>query len=503
MSHKRIGLIITFVLTIFLASGCGVKNGDLAVDIDSEIAAGVAATLTAEAAQTAQAAPDQSAEVDAEETVETGELEEPGDISVIVEDQRSDGENGSWTTRHIVGGVWADTWFVNQYERPFSAYEMIYQPHLDITEARVRPAGDWKVFEIQAVEPAAGKWVYISLELDTDLDNRPDFLILTRAVEDTIWNDQMITISIDPNRDVGGNRARLAEPFDEEWNGFDQVYQTDQNHAYVRLSPDSSSIYQVAVSDAILGDTFIWRAWLEGEIYHPGWVEYHDRVSLEEAGSPYQYSPNYPLKNLASMDNTCLHFFGGETVQPQPGFCGTIIELSGEDMLPPDDQFANPTGENPVSIIFPSGDPGDEDDGPDPTLMVFDPGYFFQPTPTPLPHLNEFPTLEFVVPPPREEGAVIAVVDTPYVAVAVEMTPVYAESVPVPTVVGYGVVEETEMFDPYAGSTPPPTEMFDPYQGSSPTPTPKPVIQQLPTATPKPVIHIPTKTPTRITIQLP
>lgn len=425
--------------------------------------------------------------------------QEPGDPIVIVEDTRSDEENGNWMAQYIVGGAWADIWFVNQYERPFSAYEMEYQPHLDIIEARIRPSGDWTVFEIQAVAPPVGERAYISLEIDTDLDKRPDLLILTRALEDTTWNDLMITILVDLNKDAGGNRPRLAEPFEENWNGFEDSYDTDVSQVYIRRSPDSDSTYQIAVFNEILeGDQFIWRFWLEGEIFHPGWVEYNDRYSLADAGSPYLYSPNYPLKALASLDNTCLHFFGGETNQPQPGFCGTIVELTGEEKFPPDDQFANPTSENPVSIIFPSPDPGDGDDETDPTIMVFDPGYFFQPTPTPYPHLLEFPTMEFDVP-ETQEGPYIAAVATPILAQAVVATPITAYSEPVPTVLGVGVVQATDMFDPYAGSTQPPTEMFDPYQGSSPTPTPEPVIHfptNTPTPTDKPVIHLKTATPT-------
>jgi len=431
---------------------------------------------------------------------ELGELGEPGQAIVIIEDARSDGENGNWMAQSIVGGTWADTWFANQYERPFSAVEMEYQPYLDIQEARIRPAGDWTVFEILAVEPANSERVYISLELDTDLDNRPDFLILTRALEDKTWNDLMITILVDPNRDAGGNRPRLAEPYDENRNGFEENYIGSRTDAYVRRSPDSDSAYQIAVSKELLkGDQFIWRVWLEGEIFHPGWVEYNDRISLEEAGSPYLYSQHYPLKNLASMDNTCLHFFGGETVQPQPGFCGTTIELSGDESLPPDDQFANPNGENPVSIIFPGGDPGEGEESPDPVKIVFDPGYFFQPTPTPYPNFQKFPTMEFTVPEATQDGVVEMFVATPLVANAVIAPTNMAESFVPTSYVAQAVPVVTDMFDPYAGSTQPATEMFDPYQGSSPTPTPAPVIL-FPTNTPTlmdmPVIILKTATPT-------
>jgi len=238
---------------------------------------------------------------------------------------------------------------------------------------------------------------------------------------------------------------------------------------------------------------------LEGEIFHPGWVEYNDRISLEEAGSPYLYSPHYPLKNLASMDNTCLHFFGGETVQPQPGFCGTMIELSGDESLPPDDQFANPNGENPVSIIFPGGDPGEGEESPDPAKTVFDPGYFFQPTPTPYPNFQKFPTMEFTVPEATQDGVVEMFVATPLVANAVGAPTNMAEAIVPTTYVAQSVPVVTDMFDPYAGSTQPATEMFDPYQGSSPTPTPKPVIH-FPTNTLAPVdipiIVLKTATPT-------
>jgi len=439
-------------------------------------------------------AEDQATEPVPDELGELGEPGEPGEPIVIVEDARSDGENGNWMAQYIVGGVWADTWFTNQYERPFSAYEMVYQAHLDIQEARIRPAGEWTVFEIQAVAPPTVERVHISLELDTDLDNRPDYLILTRALEETTWNDSMVTILVDINKDAGGNRPRLAEPFESTWNGFEDYYESDVSRVFVRRSPDSDSVYQIAVLNELIGgDQYVWRVWLEGEIYHPGWVEYNDRISFEEAGSPYLYSRHYPLKNLASLDNTCLHFFGGEANNPQPGFCGTLVEVSGEQLLPPDDQYQDPGSGDSVLIIFPSGSPGDEDDGTLPPKIVFDPGYFNQPTPTPYPHLAQFPTMEFTVPEATQEGVVEVLIATAYEAQAVVAPTNMAEAIVAPTYMAQGVattpemlgVPATDMFDPYAGSTPPPTEMFDPYQGSSPTPTPKPVI------------HFSTKTPTR------
>ncbi len=172
------------------------------------------------------------------------------------------------------------------------------------------------------------------------------------------------------------------------------------------------------------------------------------------------------------------------------------MKFTGNELLPPDDQFADPMNENPVSIVFPEIDPGDEDDGPSPTLIAFNPGNFFQPTPTPYPNLVQIPTMEFTVPEGTPGGVVEVVYTTPEYAETILQTPVTAYAEPVPTLL-IGI--PNEMFDPYAGSTPPPTEMFDPYQGSSPTPTPRPVIHfptKTPTPTDRPVIYLKTATPT-------
>ena len=400
---------------------------------------------------------------------------EPGEMLIRVQDSRSDGENGNWTSQFITGGVWADAWLTNQYERPYVSELMTYQPYLDIVEARIRPAGDWTIYEIEAVEGSDQHKVYISLELDTDLDDRPDLLILTKALNETNWTDSVITVLEDKNKDAGGNRPRLAEPYDNEWNGFEgEMAQLEQGKtAYVRRSPDSSSTYQIAVLNEILSDLYIWRVWLEGENFYPGWVEYNDRYTLEQAGSPYLYSPNYPVKELSSLDNTCLHFFGGELSQPQPGHCGTRIDLNNEILLPPDDQYNSPVADNQVSIHLPENDPKDPGDSSTPIMLIFNPGYFYQPSPTPEPHLSEFPVIEFVIPDETEEGVLEAVIATPDEITVVIQEPLDAVLIvptPVEAIIAYPTA--TDLFDPYAGSTPPPTDLFDPYQGSTPTPIP-------------------------------
>jgi hypothetical protein len=397
------------------------------------------------------------------------------DPQVIIEDTRSDGSDGIWWSQYINLGVWPDAWFINQYERPFTSGDMVYLPYIDIVEVGIKKTKEWTLFEITAAAPSELEQVYISVEVDLDLDNRSDLLILTRAVEEEAWNDLQITILTDQDNDAGGYKPRLAEPYHPSWTGFDEPLGEDLSQAvFVRRSPNEDNVYQIAVSNRFLdSDQFAWRAWLEGEIFHPGWYDYNDRYSFEEAGSPYTYSEVFPIQEISAMDNTCVHLFGAVLSQASPGYCGTVIESESNLQIPPDDQFSNGDSDGPINILLPNPSPG-EDGGtvtPTPFKLTFNPGYYLQPTATPNPLQADFPFL-VLNPTPEPTGNVVEVIiPTPAVAEAVIPTPIIAQAVvPTPLVLEVAVPTPTDLFDPYAGSTPPPTDLFDPYQGSSPTP---------------------------------
>ncbi|MFP3855011.1 MAG: hypothetical protein ACLFWD_12025, partial [Anaerolineales bacterium] len=47
----------------------------------------------------------------------------------------------------------------------------------------------------------------------------------------------------------------------------------------------------------------------------------HDRMNLEQAGSPVLDSDHYPVKSLARVDNSCRMYFGFTPTASDPGLC--------------------------------------------------------------------------------------------------------------------------------------------------------------------------------------
>jgi hypothetical protein len=54
----------------------------------------------------------------------------------------------------------------------------------------------------------------------------------------------------------------------------------------------------------------------------PSLFDYNDHLNLRQAGSPLSTSPDYPLKRLASVDNTCRWAFGFAPRGVEAGLCG-------------------------------------------------------------------------------------------------------------------------------------------------------------------------------------
>jgi hypothetical protein len=420
---------------------------------------------------------------------------EPDPPFVVIEDMRSDGEFGKWRDEFISGGTWADLWFVNQYERPFTAGEMGYQPHLDIHAVRLRSAGAWTIYEIETAALPGEQTAYLAIEFDLDLDDRPDLLIQGWVPEYEEWGQVGIKLFQDENRDVGGNRPRLAEPREARWDGFELEsrfeQQADAPQIYLRKTTDTPATFQIAVHRRVLErtQTYVWRAWLEAEEFKADWFEYHDQVSLEEAGSPYRYSEHYPIDQLASVDNTCLHLVGGQLDRPMPGFCGTLVDVPEVSIAPPDDLYTSSTpGGDPILVTFPSGEAPSAEVPGTPSLASIPPGLYFFPTPTPALNPNTFPVLDVISPPLGEPSGPTLVVEVETPEQQLVVAPYEEPEELIYSTPDSLINPEPTMFDPFQGSpptaTPTPTDMFDPNQGSVSTLVFPTVRIQLPTPTP-------------------
>ena len=216
---------------------------------------------------------------------------------------------------------------VNLFERPFSAEGMVYYPDLDIVYTTLNRSGDWIYVEITVQGTRDGKLQgTYGVEVDLNLDGRGDWLILASEVKPE-WSTDGVQVWKDSNRDVGDGIVLQSDPpqagngYDEQV--FDQGIGNDPDAAWARVDPSDPNSAQIAFKRGLINNDgeFIWGAWTDQGVANPGWYDYNDHFTHDEAGSPLSGLPQYPLKALAEVDNTCRWSVGFTLVGNEPGIC--------------------------------------------------------------------------------------------------------------------------------------------------------------------------------------
>jgi hypothetical protein len=222
----------------------------------------------------------------------------------------------------------ADNFDVLLIERPFTANVMDYQGYLDINRAELSIGAPWIYVSIylEAAPPAASTAAY-GVEVDIDIDGRGDYLILGTSPASSDWSTNGVRILRDTNNDVGAAHPISADApsggngYDELV--FDQGLGADPDAAWIRLDPASSTRVQIAFKYAAIGspDEWMWGAWADEGLIKPEWFDYNDHFTIAEAGSPTSGSSTYPIKAVASVDNSCRWAVGFTPVGDEPGIC--------------------------------------------------------------------------------------------------------------------------------------------------------------------------------------
>lgn len=221
-----------------------------------------------------------------------------------------------------------DNFLNNLYERPFTAYDMVYQPDLDIYTVDFAYDDSYFYFTITLNGKNVDEWMLTGMygiEFDRTLTGRGDLLVLVQNPRDE-WSLNRVLVFTDENADVGGPTPIVAdEGF--EGDGYDnKLILIGEEVAFARLSPDDDQAVQIAVSQALLGypDEFLWGAWAGKDIIRPAMFDYNDAFGQSEAGSPMIDDEDYPLKALFNIDNTCRLPYGFSRLSAgYPGMCVT------------------------------------------------------------------------------------------------------------------------------------------------------------------------------------
>lgn len=213
-------------------------------------------------------------------------------------------------------------------ERPFTSQEMVYLPDTDIQTASISSDEEYFYFTIQLAglsESEKKLTATYGVEIDVNKDGRGDYLV-TAIQPGKEWSSMYVKAYFDKNMDVGGLTPMLSDPSSTlESDGY-EVALNHADSAFARLDPDDETIIQISVKKSLIGDAtqFLWNAWADSGLRNLRELDYNDRLSLTEAGSPIITEKAYPLKALAAVDNTCRVPYGFSTKVTLPGMCLTI-----------------------------------------------------------------------------------------------------------------------------------------------------------------------------------
>ena len=214
-------------------------------------------------------------------------------------------------------------------ERPFTREAMDYQPHLDLTRGELSLVPPWIYITIFLEDaPASDALATYAVEIDLDIDGRGDWLITIALPQSGEWSTDRVRAYRDDDNDVGGVRPLRSDAPPQTGDGyetlvFDQGIGPDPDAVWARIPPGAPDRIQIAFKhDLIAADTYLlWGAWADGATDQAGWFDYNDRFTLAEAGSPLSTSPDYPLDQLASIDNTCRWAYDFVPTEQLPGMC--------------------------------------------------------------------------------------------------------------------------------------------------------------------------------------
>lgn len=230
---------------------------------------------------------------------------------------------------------YGDSYDINRFERPF-LQDMTYVPDLDIASFMVSSDADWWYVSVVLVgnDPNNKLGIDYGVELDTNHDGFGDYLIWAHAPYTATWDTSPVQIYQDTNHDTGGLSAEKSDaPL--QGNGYDSlifhggVGDSDPDMAWVRILPGPpQATVEFAFKKSWSGSVFMIGPIADAGLKDPGKMDYNDRFTIADAGSPVRNNPTYPLKALFAVDNVCRAAFGFHVTGDEPQLCPNLAPPS-------------------------------------------------------------------------------------------------------------------------------------------------------------------------------
>ena len=236
----------------------------------------------------------------------------------------------------LVGG---DRFTFGRFERPFNANAMdTYYAEIDIINTEIFQDDVW-IFgrlSIKDLDANGPKIASYAMELDTTLNGKANWLILSGKPNSTDWSVDGVQIYNDTNADVGGTSPyRTDEPLASgdgfETLVFEKGMGADSDAAWTRISPTDPNLIEFAIKRSAIEQPayFMVNMWA-GYSLNPGMFDINDRFTHEQAGAAdagLEYF--YPIKAVSEIDNSCRIPVGFQPTGNEPGLCATPNQIAG------------------------------------------------------------------------------------------------------------------------------------------------------------------------------
>lgn len=244
-----------------------------------------------------------------------------------------------------------DEFIDGRFERPFDQ-KMGYRGNLDIVKSTmVRTDPNFIYVTIQVARPVASAIndpAFYGLELDLNRDGRSMFMVRGLGPLSEVWSTDGVdvwksTAAEQPLVVAGEGSIPVTGALGFDVNLLKSGRGTDNDLAWMRLSPGTDDTVEIAFKNTIVGGEkgkFIWRPFTDGAPFSEREYDLQVNYTLEQAGSPLKGEPYYPLKDVYAVDNTCRVASGYEATGYEPGICP----------LPPPPEDTNHKYEGPKCI---------------------------------------------------------------------------------------------------------------------------------------------------------
>ncbi len=221
---------------------------------------------------------------------------------------------------------YGDTYKINRFERPF-LQDMTYIPDLDIKTYNFLQSGLWTFVSVELIgsDPNNEMGIQYAVEIDKDRDGFGDYLILSKPPFTKEWTTEGVQVWQDQNHDTAGlSSVKSDAPLDGDGYEtllFDRGIGDDPDLAWVRVNAGTRSTVQFAFKRAFPAKNYMLGVIADAGVKDQTKLDYVDRFTEADAGSPIRGNTYYPLNQLWGVDNTCRDAMNFELTGLEPQSC--------------------------------------------------------------------------------------------------------------------------------------------------------------------------------------